>query len=94
MKASALAIFESFIEDVASVLGFPLSEAMDLRESSTPSEWLLKDCVTLHPMSLNEILILVEQLSSWSLGHFVGSLFMNFEKVDEVLNLLEEHRTF
>ena len=75
LKASA-AIGESFNEEVASVLGLPLGEAMDLRESSTPSEWLLKDLVPkslpLRPISANEILILVE-LSSWSEGDGMGS---------------------
>ena len=69
------------MEEVASVLGVPLGEAVDLRESSTPSdpsEWLLKDLVPkslpLLPISPNEILILVE-LSSWSEGVGMGSFY-------------------
>ena len=85
MFLKAVAIGESFNEEVASVLGFPLGEAMDLRESSTPSEWLLKDLVPkslpLLPISANEILILVE-LSSWSEGDGMGSFYRTSEQVD------------
>jgi hypothetical protein len=88
LKASAVAFGESFIEEDASVLGFPLGEGMNLRESSTPSEWLLKDLVPkslpLRPISPNEILILVE-LSSWSEADGMGSFYRTSEKV-ELLN--------